>query len=135
MGCTSSKKLAKIHNTGFDLMDTDGDHKVSKEEIEIVAQYFHRFSVLQSQTRHTELVATGSVDYLYKVIDKKVGSNLKRKDFTICTEFLVKCYRNFKCKEILSKERKRLYGSSKVNKFLDGLKVLINILSLYFQKK
>jgi len=81
MGCASSKKLAKIHNTGFDLMDTDGDHKVSKEEIEIVAQYFHRFSVLQSQTRHTELVATGSVDYLYKVIDKKVGSNLKRKDF------------------------------------------------------
>lgn len=81
MGCTSSKKLAKIHNTGFDLMDTDGDHKVSKEEIEIVAQYFHRFSVLQSQTRHAELVATGSVDYLYKVIDKKVGSNLKRKDF------------------------------------------------------
>ena len=74
MGCTSSKKLSKIHNTGFDLMDTDGDHKVSKEEIEIVAQYFHRFSVLQSQTRHAELVATGSVDYLYKVIDKKRGS-------------------------------------------------------------
>jgi glycosyltransferase involved in cell wall biosynthesis len=80
---------------------------------------------------------TSDVMFLY-VLGKKENIkklNLKRKDFTICTEFLVKCYRNFKCKEILSKERKRLYGSSKVNKFLDGLKVLINILSLYFQKK
>ena len=80
---------------------------------------------------------TTDVMFLY-VLGKKKNIqklNLKRKDFTICTEFLVKCYRNFECKEILSKERKRLYGSSKVNKFLDGLKVLINILSLYFQKK
>ena len=80
---------------------------------------------------------TSDVMFLY-VLGKKKNIkklNLKRKDFTICTEFLVKCYRNFECKEILSKERKRLYGSSKVNKFLDGLKVLINILSLYFQKK
>ena len=80
---------------------------------------------------------TSDVMFLY-VLGKKKNIkklNLKRKDFAICTEFLVKCYRNFKCKEILSKERKRLYGSSKVNKFLDGLKVLINILSLYFQKK
>ena len=80
---------------------------------------------------------TSDVMFLY-VLGKKENIkklNLKRKDFTICTEFLVKSYRNFKCKEILSKVRKRLYGSSKVNKFLDGLKVLINILSLYFQKK
>jgi len=61
--------------------------------------------------------------------------NLKQGDFTICTELLIKSYKNFKCKEILSKERKRLYGISKVNKFFDGVKILINILILYFKIK
>ena len=81
MGCTSSKKLVKIHNTGFDLMDSDGDHKVSKEEIDIVASYLHRFAIMQSEARHLELKNTKPIDYLYQVVDKKVGSNLKRKDF------------------------------------------------------
>tara|TARA_B100001063_G_C16777864_1_gene567321 strand:+ start:6434 stop:6775 length:342 start_codon:yes stop_codon:yes gene_type:complete len=81
MGCFSSKKLVKIHNAGFDLMDADGDHKVSKQEVEMVATYFHRFAVMQSQARHAELVGTAPIDYLYQVIDKKVGSKLKRRDF------------------------------------------------------
>ena len=57
---------------------------------------------------------------------------LKKQDFTICTEFLIKSYKNFKCKEILSKERKRLSGVSKVNKVFEGIKILGNILKLYF---
>mgnify|MGYP001429089545 CR=1 FL=1 len=57
---------------------------------------------------------------------------LKQQDFTICTEFLIKSYKNFKCKEILSKERKRLSGVSKVNKVFEGIKILGNILKLYF---
>ncbi len=81
MGCFSSKKLAKIHNVGFDLMDTDGDNKVSKDEIDIVAQYLYQFAVFQSKERHTNLVDTKPIDYLYQVIDKKVGTILKRRDF------------------------------------------------------
>ncbi len=83
MGCFSSKKLVKIHNAGFDLMDADGDHKVSKEEVEMVANYFHRFAIMQSQARHSELVNTSPIDHLYKVVDKKVGSKLKRRDFNL----------------------------------------------------
>tara|TARA_B100001027_G_C16165785_1_gene284664 strand:+ start:249 stop:590 length:342 start_codon:yes stop_codon:yes gene_type:complete len=81
MGCFSSKKLVKIHNAGFDLMDSDGDHKVSKEEIGVVATYLHNFAVMQSKARHTELINTKPMDYLYQVVDKKVGSKLKRRDF------------------------------------------------------
>lgn len=81
MGCLQSKKLKKVHNAGFDLMDTDGDHKVSKEEIGIVATYLHRFAIMQSQARHTELENTKPLDYLYQVVDKSVGSQLKRRDF------------------------------------------------------
>ena len=58
--------------------------------------------------------------------------DLKQQDMTICTEFLIKSYRNFKCKEILSKERKRLSGVSKVNKVFEDFKILGNILKLYF---
>ena len=62
-------------------MDTDGDHKVSREEIAIVAKYFHNFSVIQSKARHSNLVNTNPIDYLYQVVDKPVNSKLKRKDF------------------------------------------------------
>ena len=47
MGCKTSKNLVQVHNTGFDLMDADGDHKVSKEEVEMVATYFHRFVIIK----------------------------------------------------------------------------------------
>ncbi len=60
--------------------------------------------------------------------------NLKRQDFTICAEFLIKAYTNFNCEEVLSVERKRLFGHSKVNRIIDGFKILTNILSLYFKK-
>ena len=36
--------------------------------------------------------------------------NLKQQDFRFCTEFLIKCYKDFNCKEVLSKERKRYSG-------------------------
>lgn len=81
MGCKSSKKLVQVHNTGFDFMDADGDHKVSKEEITVVAQYFHNFSILQSKERHEQLVNTKPIDYLYQFVGKPVGSKLRRRDF------------------------------------------------------
>jgi hypothetical protein len=47
---------------------------------------------------------------------------------------LEKCYRDFNCKEVLSKERKRYLGVSKVNKIFDGMKLLTNIGIMYFKK-
>ena len=60
--------------------------------------------------------------------------NLKQQDFRFCTEFLIKCYKDFDCREVLSIERKRLTGVSKVNKIFDGIKLLTNICSMYFKK-
>ena len=82
-------------------------------------------------------IKTSDVLFFY-VLGKKENVtklNLKQRDFTICTEFLIKSYKNFKCKEILSKERKRLYGVTKVNRVFDGIKILINILIMYFKIK
>ena len=60
--------------------------------------------------------------------------NLVEQDFKICTEFLIKSYKNFNCIEVLSKERKRLFGESKVRRFSDGYKILKNIISQYLNK-
>ena len=59
--------------------------------------------------------------------------DLKQQDFRFCTEFLITCYRDFNCKEVLSKERKRYSGVSKVNKIFDGMKLLTNIAIMYFK--
>ena len=79
-------------------------------------------------------IKTSDVLFLY-VVGKRENVDkleLKQKDYTICAEFLVKSYKNFKCKEVLSKERKRLFGVTKVNRFFDGVKILKHILLLFF---
>ena len=56
--------------------------------------------------------------------------NCKMFDFRICIEILIHAYRNFNCIEVFSKEKKRIFGESKVNKFLDGLKILSYLIIL-----
>tara|TARA_Y100000591_G_scaffold326632_1_gene349674 strand:- start:17286 stop:17990 length:705 start_codon:yes stop_codon:yes gene_type:complete len=59
--------------------------------------------------------------------------NLLSTDFGICTEILLKSYINFNCGEVLSLERKRKFGKSKVNAVFDGFKILMNILHYYIK--
>ena len=80
MGCGASK-TRKVHNQAFDLLDADGDCKVSKEEAEIVATYLHRYMINLSALEHNRLSTMKPIDYLYAVIDKRHGSDLKRTDF------------------------------------------------------
>ena len=61
--------------------------------------------------------------------------NLKETDFKICTEALIKARTNFECKEIYSHEKKRIYGSTKVNRIKDGYLILSNIFSLWLKNK
>ena len=74
-------KEKKVHNAGFDLLDSDGDNKVSHQEIEIIATYLHRYQVNRSVEAHNRLANTPSVDYLYEVVGKEKNSKLKRSDF------------------------------------------------------
>ena len=80
MGCGVSK-TRKVYNEAFDLLDTDGDCKVSKQEAEIIATYLHQYMINQSALEHNRLSTMEPIDYLYAVIDKKNGSDLKRTDF------------------------------------------------------
>ena len=59
--------------------------------------------------------------------------DLSSHDFRICTEILIKANKEFICKEIFSKESKREFGASKVNKINDGLKLMQNIFKYFFR--
>ena len=57
--------------------------------------------------------------------------NLDSDDFTLCLELPVKVHQNgLKYVEILSEERERYAGVTKVNALTDGFKILIGILAL-----
>ena len=43
MGCFQSKAMLEIHNTAFDLVDSDGDNKLSKKELETIANLIHTY--------------------------------------------------------------------------------------------
>lgn len=58
--------------------------------------------------------------------------NCKMFDFRICIEILINAYRNFKCTEVFSLEKKRIFGESKVNKLVDGFKILTYLIMLRF---
>ena len=65
---------------------------------------------------------------------KKLG--IKSKDFTFCVELPIKAKRNnLKIGTINSHERKRIAGIKKVNEFQDGLKILIFLIKIFFNKK
>ncbi len=57
--------------------------------------------------------------------------NLETEDFTLCLELPVKLHKqSYSYIEILSEERERYAGITKVNAFYDGLKILMGILKL-----
>lgn len=83
------------------------------------------------------LFKINSTDVLFLYVMSKKENFIKLKlssgDFGICTEILLKSYINFNCTEVLSLERKRKFGKSKVNAVYDGFKILMNILHYYIK--
>jgi glycosyltransferase involved in cell wall biosynthesis len=61
--------------------------------------------------------------------------NLQSGDFKLCIELPIKAKRkNLKCISYPCYERSRIGGKKKVNPFLDGFKILIGMLSLFFER-
>ena len=71
--------------------------------------------------------------FFYPMFKKTIlkDLNLDSDDFTLCLELPVKVHKNrLDYIEILSKERKRYAGVTKVNAFFDGLQILLGIANL-----
>ena len=75
--------------------------------------------------------------YTYVVGSTEIFKKLdiKNKDFTFCVELPIKAHKN-KLKLISSpaNERRRIAGKKKVNAFKDGLKILLSMFKLLFNK-
>ncbi len=76
-------------------------------------------------------------DILYTYIVGKTESakklNLKSKDFGICVEFpIIAIRKGLTINDYPCNERKRISGKKNVNAFVDGFKILIKMIKLYF---
>jgi len=70
MNCFRSKH--KVNQQIFDLMDVDGDNKVTDEEIRYVAGFVQNHAVLRAQAELQRLRTTDSMEYLQGILQKKV---------------------------------------------------------------
>ena len=71
--------------------------------------------------------------FFYPMFNRDILNHisLDSEDFTLCVELPVKVHnKNLKYTEILSKERIRYAGKTKVNAFVDGFKILKGIFSI-----
>ena len=72
--------------------------------------------------------------YLFGKRECFIDLDLKEKDFKICTEALIKARTGYKCEEIFSHEKKRIYGTTKENRIKDGYLMLSNIIKLWLKR-
>ena len=71
--------------------------------------------------------------FFYPMFKKDILNfiELKSNDFTLCLELPVKVHqKELRYTEILSEERERYAGKTKVNALIDGLKILRGIFSI-----
>jgi len=69
MNCFGKKD--KVSQEIFDLMDADGDQKVSAEELRFVAGVVHNHAVLKARAELHSLESSDSIEHLQRVLGKK----------------------------------------------------------------
>jgi len=83
-------------------------------------------------------VKISDILYTYVLCRTKKTKELKIQsmDFGFCVELPIKVQRKkFNYTEIASHERRRISGKKNVNEFIDGTKILIKLIYLFFQRK
>ena len=71
--------------------------------------------------------------YVMGDVEKVSKLNLNSQDFSYCVELPIKSkFNNLNYTEIPCYERKRIAGEKKVNAIIDGFKILIKMVKLYF---
>ena len=100
--------------------------------ITLIGNYFFTFlGKILFRLNITDILYTFVMGRTEKFKALKLSSN----DFTFCVELPIKIKKsNFKMSSISSFERKRISGKKKVNALIDGLKIMIKIIKLFFLK-
>lgn len=71
MNCFGSKKVTILKNEIFDLMDTNGDDKLSKEELGIVSRHIWEHDIQQAENYVTTLQVKKPVDHVLGLLNTK----------------------------------------------------------------
>ena len=69
--CFGNKKKVQVQNEIFDLMDQDGDNKITLAELQIVAKYVHAADVQRAKSYWETLKLTQPVDHVTKIVGTK----------------------------------------------------------------
>ena len=77
------KDTKNTHNIAFDLIDTNGDQIIYKNELDIFSEWFHKYMIEVSKDDHNSLVKKDHKKYLYDVLGKMYGKPLKKRDFYV----------------------------------------------------
>jgi len=80
--CGSKKNLKKIHNSAYDLVDSDGDYIISKNELKNLSKLLLEIHIKREQERLSRLTSLESNKYIYDFLDLKEGSNITKKKFS-----------------------------------------------------
>ena len=71
MNCFNNKKINVVKNEIFDLMDTNGDDKLSKEELGIVAKHIWTADIQSAKNYVTQLQVRDPVDHVHLLLNTK----------------------------------------------------------------
>lgn len=114
-----SRYMGKASSEDDDFITTIGNFIFS-----LLGKIFFRLKI-------TDILYTYVLGKTKKVKDLK----LKSQDFKFCVELPIKAHRNnLRYTSYPCNERKRIAGKKKVNPFLDGLWILLGMISLFFNR-
>lgn len=81
--CKNAKVKKQVHANAFDLIDTDGDYKLSADEIKNVSKIIHEHHSAIQQQYLDKLKSGDCTEYVYNLLGKKMNSKLTKNDFKI----------------------------------------------------
>ena len=87
--CKNAKVRKQVHTNAFDLIDSDGDYKLSAEEIQSVSKIIHEHHTSLQQQYLDKLKLNDGTEYIYNLLNKKMNSTLTKKDFKKLSKSLV----------------------------------------------
>jgi len=77
----NNRRVMYAQNRAWDLMDRDGDNKVSPKELETIATILHQKRIDDITTSLKIVSSTSSVEYVLQLVNKKPTDKIIRRDF------------------------------------------------------
>lgn len=109
MNCFGNKKVAALKNEVFDLMDTNGDDKLSKDELGIVSKHIWEADIRDAENYVNALKLKNPVTHVHGLLNTKTPS--KRHLKSLYGRLPYSTWKDVVIPELQRKEIERLHGT------------------------